>query len=326
MKDSEKRERGISRKDAERLIMEAIERMGEYAEVKGHIELINKVRRVIELGVEGLKQESQTVSFSEGAWASVEARQGRRATTCRDLRHFVRRMLRVKGVANRPMRAMNTRECRELLKEAFGRSVHSYRKGRAILHSIFNYARRQEWCDGNPVSRIEVPAVQETQIAPLTPEEAEKLIQTVNEPEHKDMRFSVYLMLFCGVRPTEVTRISEMRDILWKQKQLIIRSYASKTGGGRVVPLRNMAQLPRTACYIPKNWLQRWKKLRRAAGFKHWNRDCLRHTFATYHALYYKNIAQLQLEMGHRDSNLLRTRYVLAVDEFEAKRFWRLKI
>ena len=27
--------------------------MGEYAEVKGRIELINKVRRVIELGVEG---------------------------------------------------------------------------------------------------------------------------------------------------------------------------------------------------------------------------------------------------------------------------------
>lgn len=43
--------------------------------------------------------------------------------------------------------------------------------------------------------------------------------------------------------------------------------------------------------------------------FRHWQADVLRHTFATYHLLYFRNPAELQLEMGHSNQSLLRSRY-----------------
>ena len=49
-----------------------------------------------------------------------------------------------------------------------------------------------------------------------------------------------------------------------------------------------------------------------------WRQDVCRHTFATYHAAHFRNFAALQMEVGHRDSSLLRTRYVYAGNGTEA--------
>ena len=62
--------------------------------------------KCVDLGADALKRQSQTVAFEEAAWSSVRAREGRRPTTIRDLRNYVRRLLRVEGVARRPLRAM----------------------------------------------------------------------------------------------------------------------------------------------------------------------------------------------------------------------------
>lgn len=46
-------------------------------------------------------------------------------------------------------------------------------------------------------------------------------------------------------------------------------------------------------------------------GFRgHWVQDVLRHTYASYHAKRYGNLARLQLCMGHGSLLLLRSRYV----------------
>lgn len=59
------------------------------------------------------------------------------------------------------------------------------------------------------------------------------------------------------------------------------------------------------------NWQRKWKSIRDNAGFKgKWIQDILRHTYASYHAKYYRDLPRLQLNMGHRDQNLLRSRYV----------------
>ena len=102
-------------------------------------------------------------------------------------------MLRVEGVGQMPLRGMTAAQCREILHKAFGKSVYSYRKGRVILHSIFAYGIRQEWCDFNPVDRIDNPEVSERSIAPLNQEEVMKLNSTAATRRFKDMRFSLSL-------------------------------------------------------------------------------------------------------------------------------------
>lgn len=285
--------------------------------------LLTQCLQVVDEGMHAIAMREKTVPFEEAVRLSLEARAGRRPTTVRDLRHFTARMLRVEGVSQRPVRAMQTDECRELLQQAFGGSAHSYRKGRAILHSIFAFAKRRGWCAENPVADIETPQAREKEIVPLSVNEVCKLEQAAKCPRHADMRLSLHLMTYCGLRPTEVERLTP-QDIRWEDAEVVVRPVVSKTGGGRVVPLRCKNKLRGARRIIPRNWKNRWRNLRRAAGMSGWQADALRHTFATYHAMFYKNLPELQLEMGHRSTALLRTRYInaLRVTKRDAARFF----
>lgn len=232
----------LSASDAARLALETTEALGAKAEGLSKAELMELLRRVMRAGVQAVAAAERTASFEEAAWASVAARSHRRPSTKRDLRHFTRRMLRVEGAAARPLRAMTSDECRELLRAAFSSSPHSYRKGRAILHSVFAYGLRREWCAENPVDRIEAPPVVEKEIKPLTLKEVRRLEAAAALPEHQAMRLPLHLMLYCGIRPAEAQRLKP-EDIRWKERRVIIRPRTSKTGGGRVVPLRKAGRL-----------------------------------------------------------------------------------
>lgn len=313
---------GVTGVDAARLTLEALEALGALVSGLSHSELMSRLRQVVREGVAAVRASERTVTLQEAAWASVEARQNLRSTTRRDLRHFVRRILRVEGAAELPLRSMKILDCKRILTSAFGNSLSSYKKGRVILSSIFSYGIRQEWADCNPVSRIEVPTIEEKTITPLTPEEVERLKMTASRPEFRDMRFSLSLLLYGGIRPTEVTRLQD-EDINWEERQVIIRPRASKTGGGRAVPLRAVRGMSKCDLCIPRNWKRKWQALRRAAGFRDWVPDVCRHTFASYHAAKFRNLPELQLEMGHRDTYLLRSRYMVPAKRKDAEAFWR---
>lgn len=312
---------GLSMIDAARLIGEACD---EFKKQSSEHDMVLYLRRVIRAGVAAVHEEENTVSFAEAAYASISARKDLRATTGRDLRYYVRRMLKVGWVADRPLRSMTTRECRRLLEESCNTGKSTYAKGRVILHSIFSYGVRQEWCDSNPVSRIEVPKVQEREIKPLTISEVKRLEKAAEMPQHREMRFSLALMMYCGIRPTEVSRLDK-KDVSRSEKCVFIRPQTSKTGGGRRVPLRKADKIPPNERVIPDDWEKRWRALRRAAGFRTWVPDRLRHTFATYHAFHFRNLPLLQLEMGHRSADLLRSRYLnlCSVRRRDAAQFWK---
>lgn len=314
----------LSASDLARLALETIESLGDLAQGLNRVELITLLRNTLREGVSAMKAAAHTVSLEEAAWASVEARRDLRPTSRRDLRHFVRRLLKVPGAAVIPLRAITPTQCKKILTEAFGASPSSFVKGRAILHSIFSFGIQQEWCDLNPVTKIEVPKVKEKPIAPLAPAEVEKLKKVAQRSEFRDMQFSLSLMLYGGIRPTEVSRLRK-DDFDWDGMQVIIRPSTSKTGGGRTVPLRGIKGIRKKDLIIPQGWNRKWHDLRRAAGYrgKSWVPDVCRHTFASYHAAYFRNLAALQLEMGHRDASLLMTRYMAPALKKDAAAFWK---
>ncbi len=327
--------------DAARLVLETLEEMPELqlAVAEGKAALMQALRRVLREGVAAVRAQDKTVPFAHAAEESMERRRlaGRRATTLRDLRHFIRRLLRVPGFGERPLRAMGVEECRQALEMAFGNSAHSFRKGRAILHSIFAYGMRQGWCCMNPVAGIEVPAVVEKEIVPLSLQECRQLVEVAQKPRFRDCLPALGLMLFAGVRPGEVARL-RWCDVHCEEGALSISARHSKTGGARRVELCPALQkllqhrFPECArqpqqLICPPQWQRRWRKLRRAAGFTScWVPDVLRHTFASYHALTHRNLPALQLQLGHRDARLLMTRYLnlTGLRRSDSDRFWRL--
>ena len=309
--------------DAARLVLETTEMLSTRTAGIDRLDMLQLMRRVIRLGVNALNERENTKTFAEAGWASIEARAGRRPTTRRDLRYYMRKFLRAEGIAGRPLRAITTKECAAVLRETCGSCPSTFKKGRMVLHSVFEFGIQQEWCDTNPVARIKVPTVEEKTIMPLTLEEVNRLEQTAMKPKHRDMRLSLNLMLYCGVRPTEVSRVKPEQDIDWHKKEVLIRPQTSKTGGGRVIPMRKAAHIPVQDRVIPTNWNNRWHKLRKDAGFNQWQADACRHTFASYHAMHFHNLPMLQQEMGHRNQNLLHTRYVTAFLDHNAAGFWR---
>ena len=93
----------------------------------------------------------------------------------------------------------------------------------------------------------------------------------------------------------------------------------SKTGGVRQVEIPPvLGRILGVPCaksdevnVCPSNWQRRWRKIRDNSGFRGcWVQDVLRHTYASFHKKHYADLSRLQVNMGHRDTVLLRSRYV----------------
>ncbi len=333
----------LSSSDAARLVLEAMEEMPELhaAAAQGKAALMQTLRRVQRAGIAAVREQEKSVPFREAAAESLarRARAGRRPATLRDLRHFINRLLRVEGFGERPLRSISTSECHRVLECAFAGSAHSFRKGRAIMHSIFAYGMRQQWCSSNPVAAVEVPQPVEQEIEPLSLAACRRLVETAKGRSYRDCLPALALMLFAGVRPGEVARL-RWEDVCCEEGVLSLSARHSKTGGARRVelcpPLRRLLQRQRKQSadsqtrLCPPRWTERWKRLRRAAGFSRgkqvWTPDVLRHTFASYHALTHRNLPALQLQLGHRDARLLLTRYLnlRPLRRADAAPFWKL--
>lgn len=291
---------------------------------------LKRAQQCIELGVRELQRQEKTVTFEKAVEAAITERLDRRSRTKSDFRYITKRFMKqCKGLAKRKIRSIHSTECLEYINASF--TTPSQRaKARRILSGVFSTAVRHGWCTENPVRRVEVPRVKEQRISPLTMAEINGLLQTAREYENGNCFAAVGLMLYAGIRPHEVARL-EWNDIDLQHKSICILPQHSKTGGARLVSIHPPLLRLLSSCTVqhgkicPKQWLKHWRCLRHKAGWhpKHpWQPDVLRHTFAGYHLLHFRNYSELQFEMGHRDSNLLRTRYVDMRTVENASDFW----
>lgn len=298
---------------------------------KGHGR-IRRARRCLQLGAEELQRQERTVTFHKAAQAALEARQDRRPRTLIDFRYFTKRLMRLcPELAERRVRCIRPEECAYWLEKAFT-SLHQRRKARAIMSGVFSTAIKRGWCESNPIARVDPPRVDENPLPILNPEEITKLTTAAEQYRKGTCEAAVGMMLYAGIRPHEVARLS------WSQVDLQTRSIYihprhSKTGGARRVtihkPLLRILQKRYRgdeSSICPPNWLQHWQKLRCAAGWnsttRRWPQDTLRHTFASYHLSHFRSYAELQCEIGHRDASLLQTRYVDQRAVQAADKFW----
>ena len=290
-----------------------------------------RARRCIQAGVETLKQQERTVTFEKAVAVALEARRERRVRTVYDFRYFTRRfMKRCPGLAKRKVRSITPRECAQYIEMAFD-TPRQRQKARLILSGVFGTAQKRGWCSFNPVAKVDVPRVVEKPVPILSPQEIRGLIRSSQIYQRGICAAAVGMMLYAGIRPHEVVRLSWAQVDL-QERAIYILPQHSKTGGARRVtvhkPLLQILRRYKNARDVricPPNWLSHWRQLRCLAGWgreKPWPQDALRHTFASYHLSYFRSYAELQVEIGHRDATLLRTRYVDQRGVVRARDFW----
>jgi len=268
--------------------------------------------KVVQVGVKNIR--TKEMSFESGFELYYESKkQYLRPDSLRDIRTIGKRLIRFNSkFAKLNFSELTRSECEDWLVLSF-HTPSQFNKARAMLHALFQFALRREWCDKNPIKFIERKKIIEKEIKPLTLEEVKHLLRNA---KFQNCLAVVGLMMYAGIRPREAKRL-EWNDIDLEDNSIRVRSQCSKTGGVRHVEicpnLKNilMNSNKETQRICPKNWNTKWQIIRNRTGFKGcWVQDILRHTYASFHAKYYKDLSRLQLNMGHHDISLLRSRYV----------------
>ncbi len=299
--------------------------------------LRKRAQACIRRGVEVVKQEEKSVSFSHACASSLEARNHRRASTLREIRSVLQRMMRqCPDLKNKQVRTIGTEDCRRWLDTCFTTSLQ-WNKGRAILSGVLSHAVRQNWSRQNAAQLLPRKTHHEQRIIPLSLHEATQLLATAHQLHGGACLPACALMLFAGLRPQETRRLT-WGQINLKSNIINILPENSKTGGYRQISIQPVLHAllfplhtlhPGSASVCPPAWETKWREVRHQSGIckqNAWVQDVLRHTYASYHLARFKDRKLLQEEMGHRSGELLNRCYINLqnITPSTAERFWSL--
>ena len=298
---------GLSLVDAARLIKNILDFMPKNSELTP----AQFCGKIIDCGK--INYRAKEMSFIEGFKLYLSAKAHLRKDSLRDIKYLGNRLIKNSPeFASRNFSSLSIPDCELWLNKTFN-TPSQFNKGRTFLHAIFEFALRRQWCSQNPIKCIERKRVIEREIVPLSIEQVKKILENAGKIE--GCLAPAALLIFAGIRPREVRRLC-WRDVDLSEKSITVRSICSKTGGVRHVeifpPLKErLIPQPPEQKICPKNWQEKWRKIRDASGFQNaWVQDVLRHTYASYFAKRFSDLPRLQLNMGHSNLALIRSRYV----------------
>ena len=290
-------------------------------------------KKIIELGENHFTTAPQKTLF-EVFLEYLEDKKHLKPDSLKDIKKLGNRIFRTNAnLRNRLISTLKHSELESILERTFC-TPSQFNKARMMLHGLFNFAIRKEFCDKNPISQIPKKRITEKEIVPLSLPKIHKLYKSAESNFSGECVVPFALMLWAGIRPREVRRL-RWKDIDLTENIITITSQNSKTGGTRhitILPVLKKILLQHQKAdempIIPPNWDNKWRYVRKHADLQaKWQQDVLRHTFASYHAKHFKNLPHLQLEMGHHNLSLLRSRYInmQGISKKSAKEFFRSK-
>jgi integrase len=165
----------------------------------------------------------------------------------------------------------------------------------------------RKWVATNPIAEIKRPKRQVGEIEFYSPEEAKKLLETaLSQPKFQQLAGFYILAFFSGVRVEELMRAKwGMIDI--KEKEIRLPSSVTKTIRPRNIEISDALFAWLKAIKIPKSpkavivsrrgFRGRRNRLHPAAGVS-LKGNALRHTFATFFSVVYRDPGRLQLLLG----------------------------
>ncbi len=318
---------GVGMLDAARLVLEFQHCCGTPQSVLNMDDCLSIIRR----GSSRLSPATLPPNFGQAIGQFLDNKRHRRPNTRQELRHYTRRVLRQNPAWQvRELASITNDECRQMLIESFP-NIHSRRKARIILHGVFSFCHKRGWVETNPADFAEELPPRERRISPLSLPEVTRLLGTCLQAGFCSCAAAVGIMLWAGIRPAEVARLS-WEDVKLRDGIIILHPQHTKTGGARCVNiqpplawwLKDLLRHNTSGSLCPRNWKRKWSQLHQSADLVPWVPDVLRHSFASYHAAHYHNFEQLQYEMGHRSLQLLRFRYLATGDisPQQAANFW----
>lgn len=206
---------------------------------------------------------------------------------------------------------------------------------RADISKLFRFAMKHGHCAADPAAKIERATLDESEPSILTVTEATKLLQAAANEEAGALVPYVAIGLFAGLRTRELLAL-EWKEVSTKRKTITVLSHKAKGRARRVVTMSdNLAAWLKFHAHqegriVPTEGFRgMWRRVRKAAGGewdRKWDRNCLRHTFASMHVAAHQNAPKTSVEMGHDNPDQLFQSYrALVHDPRDARRFWKIE-
>jgi integrase len=290
-----------------------------------------------------------TLSVSDAIEAAQKAKKGKRPTYRADLIRRWRRFERWLPANKR--KAINTITkpmIRKFLTDCDLRSEGERNMLRNIS-VLFSWAVDHHYLTENPCFGIKVEREETDEpVRILSIKEAEHLLKSastmLNLPlkTGKDRIETITVRpgdlipwltvgMFAGVRPDEAKRL-EWQNIDFERQHIDLPAKIAKDHRRRIIPMEpNLIEWLKP--YRPANGQgkiarnHRWKfqAFVKSIDFSPWPKDCLRHSYGSYHLAKYENSGKTAEYMGHRSSQMLYERYREVIKErADIDAFWKL--
>jgi len=196
---------------------------------------------------------------------------------------------------------------------------------RRDLRTFFSFCVTRHYCVDNPAANTRKVKEIEGEIGILSVDETARLLEAADNASLPYFAIGA----FAGLRPAELHRV-QWEDIHWGPKLIEVKAAKSKTARRRFIKIRpNLGKWLRpyrkhVGPICPSGLRKLELEVRKRAKITEWPGNALRHSFASYHLAHFKNAAELALEMGHTNQQMIFDHYRQLVRPQEAARYWKL--
>lgn len=290
-----------------------------------------------------------TLSVADAIEAAQRAKNGRRSAYRADLFRRWRRLERWLPPTKR--KAINT-ITKPIIRKFLSDCDLKPEGERNMLRNIsvlFSWAVDHQYLTENPCSGIKVEAEKSDEpVRILTIKEAEHLLKSASTAlslplkTGKDRIETITVQpgdlipwltvgMFAGVRPDEA-KLLEWHDIDFGRRHIDLPAKIAKDHQRRIIPMEpNLIEWLKP--YRPangegkivRNYRWKFQAFVKSINFSPWPKDCLRHSYGSYHLAKYENSGRTAAHMGHRSSQMLYERYREVIKEqADIEAFWKL--
>lgn len=193
-------------------------------------------------------------------------------------------------------------------------SVRTQRDRFDWLRAFGAWLEKERRCATNPIARLDRPIVKIDAPGVITFDETWTLLQcALTDAEGPDMLPFFAISALSGLRPAEVPRLNGWEDVHLGDEHRLIEVNKAKGGRAR----RNVTigdALGKILTWCAARELQpdffskrKFDRIRKRAGlFERWEKDLLRHTYASHHYVVHHDTKCLSANMGNSEQVLFQ--------------------
>lgn len=285
--------------------------------------------QVVEFYLQHKPKVEKSIKDAYDTFIAEKERVGRRFNTLREIKSVMKGFVRTYGYK----RASTITEA-DLVKfiQKGKVSAHTENNRQKVYNKFFNYCLKQDWVSENPLRKYDKRQIESETAHYFSVSEAQKILETVKSKEHQKLLPYITLMLFCGLRNSEASKL-KWENIRFDGDDVDINVDAkiAKTASRRSITAEANAARILHYCRdknltepYPKNFRKSFEKLKQETGIE-WRSNALRHTFGTYRFAFNESDEKTSKEMGNSPA-VLKKYYDGLASKREAVAFFSLDI